>query len=206
MKKHKREEFRIAIANAEQSSKKLFGSAKWARGLIAGTLTQATVLPLKGRDSIAITAEEKAKVMFKEHFLPPPTVDTSDIENFRYPEPIEEDGPITEREIQRAVNNAAPDKAPGPNGYTNRALRQLVSVAPAQVRSLFERYIQEGIQPSHFKRAATIVLRKPGKKDYSTPSAFRPIALLDTLGKILESIVSERIRYAVEKYKTLPDT
>ena len=54
---------------------------------------------MKGRDSIAITVEEKAKVIFKEYFLPPPTVDTSDIENFRYPEPIEEDGPITEREI-----------------------------------------------------------------------------------------------------------
>ena len=54
---------------------------------------------------------------------------------------IEEDGPITEREIQRAVNKAAPDKAPGPNSHTNRALRQLVSVAPAQVRLLFERCI-----------------------------------------------------------------
>ena len=96
---------------------------------------------MKGRDSIAITAEEKAKVIFKEHFLLPLIVDTSDIENFRYPEPIEEDGPITEREIQRAVNKAAPDKALGPNGYTNRALRQLVSVALAQVRLLFERYI-----------------------------------------------------------------
>ena len=48
---------------------------------------------------MAITAKEKAKVIFKEHFLPPLTVDTSDMENFRYPEPIEEDGPITEREI-----------------------------------------------------------------------------------------------------------
>ena len=28
LKKYKREEFRIAIANVEQSSKKLFGSAK----------------------------------------------------------------------------------------------------------------------------------------------------------------------------------
>ena len=54
---------------------------------------------MKGQDSIAITVEEKANIIFKEHFLPPPTVDTSDIENFRYPKPIEEDGPITEREI-----------------------------------------------------------------------------------------------------------
>ena len=63
------------------------------------------------------------------------------MENFRYPEPIEEDGLITEREIQKAVNKAAPDKALGPNGYTNKAFRQLVNVALVQVRSLFERYI-----------------------------------------------------------------
>ena len=29
--------------------------------------------------------------------------------------------------------------------------------------------------------------------------------MLDTLEKILESIILERIRYAVEKYKTLPN-
>ena len=86
-------------------------------------LTQAIVLSLKGRDSIAITVEKKAKVIFKEYLLLPLIVDTSDIENFKYPEPIEEDRLITEREIQRAVNKAAPDKALGPNGYTNRALR-----------------------------------------------------------------------------------
>ena len=48
---------------------------------------------------MAITVEEKAKVIFKEYFLLPLIIDTSDIENFRYPEPIEEDRPITERKI-----------------------------------------------------------------------------------------------------------
>ena len=75
-----------------------------------------------------------------------------------------------------------------------------------QIRSLFERCIQEGIQPAQFKSAATIVLRKPGKKDYSDPKAYRPIALLDTLGKILESIVSKRLRYVIEMYNILPST
>ena len=46
-----------------------------------------------------MTVEEKVKVIFKEYFLLSLIVDTSDIENFRYSEPIEEEGPITEREI-----------------------------------------------------------------------------------------------------------
>ena len=101
----------------------LFGSSKQAKGLIVGILTQVIVLPLKGRNGIAITVEEKVKVILKKYFLLSLIIDTSDIENFRYPESIEEDGPITEREIQKAVNKAAPDKALDSNGYTNRAFR-----------------------------------------------------------------------------------
>lgn len=50
------------------------------------------------------------------------------------------------------------------------------------------------------------MLRKPGKKDYSEFLSFRPIALLDTLDKMLESIISKRLRYVVETHSTLPDT
>lgn len=208
IKKQKREEYRNAMKDAEQSSKRLFGAAKWARNAAAGTLTQATIPPLarQGRPDIATTAQEKAEIMFQTHFPPPPEVSMQDTEDFEYP-PLVDDGPLlTLREIRRATYKAAPDKAPGQTGYTNRVMRRLVDGAPEQVRSLFERCLREGIQPTQFKSAATIVLRKPGKKDYSNAKAYRPIALLDTLGKILESIVSERLRYAVETADTLPDT
>jgi len=81
-----------------------------------------------------------------------------------------------------------------------------VSVAPTQVRFIFARCIEEGIQSTHFKRVATIVLRKLGKKDYSESFAFKPIALLDTLGKTLELVVSKRLRYVVEGARTLSST
>lgn len=114
--------------------------------------------------------------------------------------------PLSVREIKLATYKAAPDKAPGQNGYTNRIVRKLIDGGPEQVRSLFERCWQEGIQPTKFKGAATLMLRKPAKKDYSDPNAYRPIALLDTLGKILESIMSERLRAAIEACGGLPDT
>lgn len=50
------------------------------------------------------------------------------------------------------------------------------------------------------------MLRKPGKADYSNPSAYRPIALLNTLGKTLESVIASRIRETAESYGLLPDT
>jgi hypothetical protein len=51
-----------------------------------------------------------------------------------------------------------------------------------------------------------ILLKKPEKSDYLDLSAYRPIILLNTLGKILEAVVTRRIRYVVEKYNLLLKT
>lgn len=50
------------------------------------------------------------------------------------------------------------------------------------------------------------MLKKPGKGDYTSPSAYRPIALLNTLGKVLEAVISNRIKFIAETYNLLPDT
>lgn len=51
-----------------------------------------------------------------------------------------------------------------------------------------------------------MVLRKPGKSDYSIPGAYRPISLLDTLGKLLEAVMGRPLSYLAEKHGLLPDT
>ncbi|KAF5964566.1 reverse transcriptase [Fusarium coicis] len=56
-------------------------------------------------------------------------------------------------------------------------------------------------EPQH---ARIIPLKKPGKDDYTIAKAWRPISLLATLGKVLESVVAERISHAVETHGLLP--
>ena len=50
-----------------------------------------------------------------------------------------------------------------------------------------------------------MVLKKPRKSDYLNPNAYRPIALLDILGKVLEAIVAKRISKLAKRYYLLPD-
>ena len=194
------------MRRAEESDKKLYMAAKWAQNPATATQTQATVPPLHSGDIIATTAEEKAEMLFQTYFPPPPTVDLTNIAGFSYPNPIEDGKPLRSREVRKAIKKTAPDKAPGPNGQPNRMIRQTAKLACEQIRSLFKRCLREGLQPAHFKRTATVLLRKPGNRDYTNPRSYRPIALLDTLEKTLESIVSDRIRYAIEMHATLPNT
>ena len=48
-------------------------------------------------------------------------------------------------------------------------------------------------------------MKKLQKPDYSKPKAYRPIALLDTLRKALEAVISIRICECVEANRLLPE-
>lgn len=52
----------------------------------------------------------------------------------------------------------------------------------------------------------TVVIRKPGRPDYQVTKAYRPIALLDCLAKILSACVAEILTYESERLHLIPDT
>src|SRR3979490_1348971 len=63
-----------------------------------------------------------------------------------------------------------------------------------------------GHYPQRFKEARPITLRKPQKPKYSDPGAWRPIALLSTIGKVIESLIAKRLGRVAEENHLLPDT
>jgi ribonuclease HI len=49
-------------------------------------------------------------------------------------------------------------------------------------------------------------LRKPGKDDYTAPKSYRPIALMNTTGKIMDAVIARRLSYLAETHHVLPLT
>ena len=47
--------------------------------------------------------------------------------------------------------------------------------------------------PKAFKKSITVVLQKPGKSDYTKPKAYKPVALMNTLSKIIDIVLARRI-------------
>jgi ribonuclease HI len=185
--------------------------AKWARnrnGAYERGLTPSLkVLGPEGRDELAETVDQKAEAFRTAFFPQPPPADLSDTVSFEYPEPIEFP-PITTHEIQEAVKRAKAGKAPGDDGIPNSLWHKLIEIPVIlQVLSqLFNACIRTGYNPTHFQRSITVVLRKQGKDDYQLAQSYRPVALLNTLGKFLEAIIAQRISYAVETRGLLPKT
>ena len=55
-----------------------------------------------------------------------------------------------------------------------------------------------------WKILRTVVIRKPNRPDYWLLKAYRPIALMDMMGKILSACVEKRLTYKMEKNNLLP--
>ena len=51
----------------------------------------------------------------------------------------------------------------------------------------------------HFKDSVLVIIPKPNKLSYSTPKVFRPIVLLNTLGKLVEKMISNRFQFNMIK-------
>ena len=140
--------------------------------------------------------------MFKVYFSFSSTVFMKDVAKFDYFSSVENETSMTRHEIMKIIHKINSNKAFKINEIINKTLRQLARVVIKQIYFLFDKCIKKGIQLSHFKRISTIMLRKSKKKNYAKFSSYKSIALLNTLNKMLKSIVFERIRYVVETLKT----
>jgi ribonuclease HI len=202
IKKYLRNNYRQRVEDASTSKSGLWKLVKWAKN--RHTVTPACTPALEKPDgNFAREAGEKAEVLRCLFFPPPPAADLSDIPEYEYP-PAIECPEITEREIEKAVRRAAPNKAPGTDNITNGILQQTLDILLPRLHKLFNACLRNGYCPKHFKESITIALRKLDK-NYTQPKSYRPIALLNTLGKALEAVIANRLTYLADKHQLLPN-
>lgn len=105
--------------------------------------------------------------------------------------------PFTITELQTAANALKNRKAPGPDGIPAEILKIIAKEKPQLLLEMYNRCLQEGVFPEVWKRQRLVLISK-GKGDPDSPSAYRPLCMLDTAGKLLEMLLKPRIHAALE--------
>ena len=140
--------------------------------------------------------EDKIQLLKDSFFQSTKEANPSDLQGYTYPEPVE----------WPPFSMTATRKAPGPDEIPNLALKILKDTLTPILTPLFNACITLGYCPEHFRAAETVALRKPGKEDYTQAKSYRPVALLNTLGKVLEKLIARRLSELVERYSLLSTT
>ena len=129
---------------------------------------------------------------------------TTDLPDYQPPSnasPISSfDKPLTIVEVQSAINSVSSHKrhkAPGFDEITNEDLRFINNINPSIIFIILKNIWETEKCPLEFKRCLIHVIPKPSKaktrKDHRFQKNYRPIALLSTLRKLYEIILTDRI-------------
>jgi hypothetical protein len=147
--------------------------------------------------------EDKARVFLNAFF---PAMNAPDPSNPTIPQLELPWQPITELEIQRSLNTANGTTAPGEDNLPMLVWKKLWTHLKILITNIFTASVNLGYHPKQWRSAKIVVLRKPGKSDYTNPRSYRPISLLNTLGKLLEAVMARRLSHLAEKYGLLPNS
>lgn len=174
--------------------------AEWTKG----RRCKATP-PITGPDGLmATTPNDKCRV-FAQTFFP---------DHHSHVDPHQPDDPpalprrthhhVTIDEIRTALKDTSNTSAPGLSGSNYRLLKWAFDCSPERIQAFYSACLRLGHHPGRFRAAAVPAVPKPRKTDMSSPRSYRPIALLECMGKLLEKIVAARILFEVGKHGLLP--
>jgi ribonuclease HI len=164
-----------------------------------------TVEPLYRPDkSLCTDVAEQAGLLFRGTSIIHSVCDLSDIPARELDTPHRSFPPITLAEVNRAIDSLPKKKAVGPDNIPNELIQIGKSLISPFLTTIFNACIRQGFFPKGWRTATTAIIRKAGKPDYSDPNAYRPIALLCTMGKLFEKILNERLIHWIESNNVLP--
>ena len=104
--------------------------------------------------------------------------------------------PISADEVKHFIKTMK-KKAPGESKIGYQIIKQLPANILEYILAVFNASLASGYFPKQFKSAILKLLPKEGK-DATLPQNYRPISLLDNIGKIFEKIINTRLRQFLE--------
>jgi hypothetical protein len=111
--------------------------------------------------------------------------------------------PFSDQEVREALALCSSRSAPGPDHVTWQHLKKVLpdpGVGKVFL-ALANACMEHGHWPSYFKVLNSVIIPKLGKLSYQSPRVFRPIVLLNTLGKLIEKMISTCLQFDGIKFE-----
>ena len=164
----------------------LRGAKVWRAVRYANPRAGTTVEALTDREGKQANTSVEKEDMLRHKTFPP---DDSD-KYYGLPPAGPADTHVTEQAVERAFFPHSVKEAPGPDKLSFGAIQLLWKWHRDRFVRLMRAAIRTRRHPTVWKRAISVVIRKPGKDDYTKETAYRSISWLSCQGKRVEKVAA----------------
>lgn len=145
------------------------------------------------------TSSETAAALL-QRFYPDDTLDVSEAQvqirtkSNLIPDTVDEP-PFTKDEVLGCLKTMSSSRAPGVDNLTADICHNFGQQYPDVLTRIMNVCLANSYFPKAWKVAFIKALPKPNKDDYSDIAAYRPIGLINVLGKLLEKLIIKRLNF-----------
>jgi hypothetical protein len=110
---------------------------------------------------------------------------------------------VSKEEMEMILRALSAGKALGSDGILNKVLKILALEISKGLAYTVSKLLAGDMMLIRFRESTTLALYKKDKKDYSLSGSYRLIALENTLTKVVEKVLTNRLSLAAEEHSLL---
>ncbi|KAJ6464213.1 hypothetical protein DFH09DRAFT_841100, partial [Mycena vulgaris] len=165
--------------------------------------TLREVDPITRKTTEVVTNEDKSAAFFRE-FFPPKMLTPSVPQDAQYPELAYKWEPISDVLLHRVIKKMKPYKATQQGSFANCVYIENAHLLVPYYGPIYRALDTLEYYPKGWNVVDSIVLRKPGKANYTDPAAFRPVCLTEGDARLYHSAKTVQVTVEAERAGILP--
>ena len=161
---------------------------------LTGNKRKESIPPLQKPDGQTVFSDFEKCQLFNEYFIEQTQLNDTNVEV----PPVTKltDARISNMlfeisDVRKEFEKLNVSKATGPDGISNKIIRNIFPCIAGPICELFNYSISNGVYPTQWKRSHVIPIHKQGDK--SLVKNYRPVSLLCCISKVLEKLVSNKL-------------
>ncbi len=189
---------RNVVSKTIENAQKTWKLVKWAKSR-STSFKFITLFLRRSNDTMTLIKKAKIQCFINFFFFSLAAANLDDIERTEYSKSVDF-LEIIENKINQTIVKIASSIALNENEILNRVIKIAFSHIMLVVKWIFNQSLRLEYCFKHFKEFITMSFRKINKFDYFVFKAYKLIVLLNTLNKIMKSIMTIRLNYAAKKH------
>jgi Reverse transcriptase (RNA-dependent DNA polymerase)/Endonuclease-reverse transcriptase len=162
------------------------------------------VPPLRAGEMLAHEHAEISRILSDRFFVATPPPVPAQMVDDPPPRETRDLPPFDKEMVAELLANASNRSAPGASGQTWRLLKWAWNAAPDTIFDLVSGCVRAGHHPLIWRLAIVCAVPKPNRADYSLAKNFRPISLLECMGKLVEKLIARLLYREIINHDLIP--